>query len=317
MTDKISANGIYDLPMDDYHGDCCIGPSVSSSVIRKILSKSPAHAWATSPFNPKRIEEDSTAAFSFGKAIADWLAYGELSDDKYLILPKDFNGRTKEGKAIIADAAKDGVVVLKQPQMDDIKKMQIALEEHPYAIAAFKGGNPERSLIWLDEETGLWMKARPDYLPHALKIIPDYKTAANAHPDEFCRDMGKFGYHIQAALCIEGIEVLTGKTPKSFIYVVQEKKAPYVVQVYELDPDDLELGRAMLLYGKRLFAKCLKDNHWPGYSDGVVRASIPMWMHGKLVEKFQDEIYEIRKMENDREERADGESPTGTILDAG
>lgn len=314
--DKISKNGIYEIPMADYHNDCCVGPSVSSSVIRKILSKSPAHVWATSPYNPKRVEDEETTTFAFGKAIADWLAYGELRDEKFLILPNDFNGRTSDGKAIIKDAKENGVTVLKQKDMVEIKKMQAALEAHPYAIAAFKGGNPERSLIWLDEETGLWMKARPDYLPHALKIIPDYKTAANAHPDDFCRDMGKFGYHIQAALCIEGIEVLTGKTPKSFIYVVQEKKAPYVVQVYELDPDDLELGRAMLLYGKRLFAKCFKENDWYGYSKNPVRASIPMWMHGRLVEKFQDEIYEVRKIQNDREENNQKESDQN-ILSAG
>ncbi len=298
---KISEPGIYDIPMDDYHGDFCVGPSVSSSVIRKILSKSPAHAWATSPFNPKRVEEKTSDAFSFGKAIADWLAYGGLSDDKYLILPKDFNGRTSEGKAIIADAAKNKVVVIKQSHMDDIKKMQAALEAHPYATAAFKGGNPERSLIWKDEETGLWMKARPDYLPHALKIIPDYKTAASGHPEDFCRDVGKYGYHIQAAMALEGIEVLTGKTPKSFIFVVQEKSPPYVVQVYDLDADDLEIGRAMLLRGKRIFAECLEKDHWPGYSDRPISASIPMWKRGQLIQEYESEIYEVRSRNDQRE----------------
>lgn len=309
---KISANGIYDIPMDDYHGDLCVGPSVSSSGIREILSKSPAHYWATSPFNPNRVEEETSDAFNFGKAIADWLAYGELSADKYHILPKGYHGAKKkwfDARDAKREAEAAGKVIIKYDHMDDIKKMQTALEVHPYATAAFKGGHPEKSYIWLDKETGLWMKARPDYSPHALKIIPDYKTAASAHPEDFCRDVGKYGYHIQAALAMEGIEVLTGKTPKSFIYVVQEKSAPYVVQVYDLDADDLELGRAMVLRGKRIFAECLKSGNWPGYSDRPISASIPMWKHGQLIQEYESEIYEVRK-QNDREE-------TENILAAG
>ena len=47
------------LPIDRYHAaDICDGPSISSSGLRTIFSKSPAHFWAESALNDEEDEED-------------------------------------------------------------------------------------------------------------------------------------------------------------------------------------------------------------------------------------------------------------------
>ena len=49
---KVSVPGVYALSMAEYHGDLCVGPSISSSGLRTIWSRSPAHYFHASPYNP-------------------------------------------------------------------------------------------------------------------------------------------------------------------------------------------------------------------------------------------------------------------------
>ena len=52
--EKVTEPGIYDMPINWYHDDCCDGPSVSSSGLRTIELESPEHYWAHHPANPDR-----------------------------------------------------------------------------------------------------------------------------------------------------------------------------------------------------------------------------------------------------------------------
>ena len=53
MSDRISEPGVYSLPDDAYHADPCPGPSLSSSVAKLMLDRSPLHAWHAHPrLNP-------------------------------------------------------------------------------------------------------------------------------------------------------------------------------------------------------------------------------------------------------------------------
>lgn len=277
---KISEPGEYDLTLEEYHGDCCAGPSVSSSVLREVAI-CPAKAWAKSPLNPDRLPEETSDTFDFGKAAHDKLLFGDLPIERYFVLPGNFNGRTNEGKALKAQAIHEGQTIVKFRDMDKINAMVKAVRDHPYAWALFERGRAEKSLIWQDKATGLWLKARPDFLPDAGRFIPDYKTSANARPEDFCRDINKFGYHVQAALYVEGIRAVTDLDPQAFIFVVQEKKAPFVVQPYQLEAESFEYGRYKMHKAIELFADCLEKGVWPGYDyeagENAMPAGVPRW----------------------------------------
>ena len=64
----IDGNGIHDVSESEYHRDPAPEPSLSSSLAKLILTRSPLHAWTQSPrLNPdfRPIEKD---AFDLGRA---------------------------------------------------------------------------------------------------------------------------------------------------------------------------------------------------------------------------------------------------------
>ena len=71
----ITRPGLYSgISLSEYHrGDICDGPSISSSGLRTIFTKSPAHYWAASPLNDDPdddVEDESDSqALIFGSAV--------------------------------------------------------------------------------------------------------------------------------------------------------------------------------------------------------------------------------------------------------
>lgn len=295
--DKVSANGIYDIPMDDYHGDCCVGPSVSSSGLRTIEAKSPSHFYAFSYLNPKPAVKKETGAFNFGKAAHALLIEGVSLETKYHILPEGFRASAtiKFAQDIAAKeiAEKAGKVSIKKDDAELITAMLKALQAHPYASAAFRIGESERSIIWQDKETGVWLKSRPDFLPEKISRIPDYKTATDARKGSFERDFYKYGYLQQAALMLDGLEVVTGKRPRGFFWVVQEKEPPYAIAVYVPRGYDLDWGKIQNRKAIHRFAECLKSGEWPGYPQEAQQVKLPAWAEIELSTAEAEGKYDV------------------------
>ncbi|MBW4971899.1 hypothetical protein KZY98_15680, partial [Croceibacter atlanticus] len=61
--------GTYDLPAEVYHADqMCAVPTLSSSLARLMLARSPRHAWHASPrLNPDH-QSDDRKTFDIGRA---------------------------------------------------------------------------------------------------------------------------------------------------------------------------------------------------------------------------------------------------------
>ena len=282
MSDKITEPGIYDLTMAEYHDEPCAEPSISSSGLRTLLNDCPALYWWSSPMNPKRpiVEKKH---FSLGKAAHDFDLVGleQFLVTNY-VLAEDCNLRTKAGKAERDEALADGLNVISYGDFETVKAMRAALHAHEFAAASFTDGLAERSLVWRDAETGVMLRCRPDWLPTALRHIPDYKTAISAKPRDFARRVWEFGYHMQAALYLDGIAAVTGERPLSFYFVVQEKTAPYLVTCITLDATAIEWGRIQNRAAIHRFATCLETDEWPGYARDVVETPLPGYAENEL-----------------------------------
>ena len=92
-----------------------------------------------------------------------------------------------------------------------IRRIEIAaamIEKHPELCKAFTGGYPQVSIFWVDEETGVPMKSRLDYLK--VRAIIDLKTVGNAQGKPFDRAvyyaMASYKYHVQAGVYLEAVE---------------------------------------------------------------------------------------------------------------
>lgn len=281
---KIDKPGMYDLPIEEYLGDCCVGPSISSSGLRTILLECPALYWAFSPLNPNRFPDESTKALDIGRA-AHALALGEPEFNKYFIISPYDDFRSKEARTWRDDQTR---TVLKAAEFDEVQAVAAVQRRSAQVMRAFEDGAPEKSLIWYDKETGIWLKDRPDWLPHkpSERFIVEYKTALSVEPRRWSNDAFKFGYHMQAAMHVDGARNVMGVDPMGVCHVVQEKSAPYLAELRLFSPEQLEDGRFQYRLALKKFAKCLKEGIWPSYTEEPQFVETPYW-HVMLMEKLR------------------------------
>lgn len=279
----IEKPGIYDdLPMNFYHDDCCDGPSISGSGLHKIESLCPAAYWAHSPLNPNRVEEEERSeVLDIGRAAHQW-HLGEADFAKEFIISPYDDYRKLDARGWRDTQIAKGMTPIKEAQLAGIKGMGDALRRHDIASAAFVGGKPEQSVIWQDKETGVWLKSRPDFLPDTPRFIPNYKTCTSAHPDALRAQIYTYGYYISAVLCLEGLEVVTGKRPDAYYFIFQEKKAPYLITLATLDGDAIGWGQRQVRRAIRIFADCLSSGKWPSYAPDVIEVGLPRWAEYQL-----------------------------------
>lgn len=272
MTTITEPTVLYDLDEAAYHADqLCPEPSLSSTMAKTILE----------PGGPARLRSaldsprESNPNFDFGSA-----AHEKILGRGQPVVAIDGNRNTKAVKEEVAAAEADGFLVLKSHEVAAVDAMAEAILQHPIAadlLTAGKG-NPEVSMFGIDEETGRWMRGRLDFL-HSRKLIVDYKTTASANPRDFERSSWNFGYHVQAAHYQYNLarQLDLVDDDCAYVLIAQEKKAPFLPVVYQLDPGLLDYGRERAREAIDLWDRCLTLDEWPGIEPIIHTLSIPRW----------------------------------------
>jgi hypothetical protein len=267
--------GVYDIPEDMYHRDPVPGGSLSSSGARKLLPPScPAlFRWWTTRTQPPRRE------FDFGHA-AHLMVLG-VGPELVVVEAKDW--RTKVAREARDAAYAAGKVPILAAEHRQVKAMAAALQRHPIASALFnpEQGEPEQTLLWQDPQTGVWRRARLDWLPNpgnGRMIVADYKTTRSANPAAIAKAVHSYGYHQQHAWYIDGIlDLGLAGQDAAFVFVFQEKTPPYLVTPVALDAAAVRAGRALNRQAIDTYRHCIETGHWPGYTDDIPLISLPAW----------------------------------------
>jgi len=283
-TDVVTAPGLYDGMTDGtYHADPVPDGSLSSSGARKLLP----------PYCPAiyRYEQDHGQApkqvFDFGHA-AHSLVLG-VGAEIVTVVADDW--RTKAAKEQAAEARADGKVPLLAAEVAQVEGMAQAILRHPIAAELFDPdhGKPEQSAFWQDEQHGVWRRARFDWLPEVVDgrlIIVDYKSTVSAEPGAVARSFAKYGYASQASWYVDAAHALGLADEVGFLFVFQEKTAPYLVTVVQPDQEALAVGRALNDRALEVYAECRATGTWPSYSSEIQTVSLPAW----AVRDFQELI---------------------------
>jgi hypothetical protein len=179
-------------------------------------------------------------------------------------------------KAAEADARQRGLVPIHVEDHDKAQAMAAAVFAHPIAGPLFEEGTAEVSLYCTDEETGVRLRGRCDWITGSGDIV-DYKTSITANPAELQRRFWQLGYWMQAAWYIDLALAVGAETDPVFRFVVQEKTPPYVVTVVRYDYEAIIEGRAANHRAKELYVRCRDSGVWPGYTDNEVVLSLPRW----------------------------------------
>lgn len=278
---EVTEPGVYEIPSEAYHADVVPGGSLSSSGARKLLVPSCPALFKWERDNPRT----STRAFDMGHAAHEMVLGGGPE-----IVRCDFpDWRTDKAKAAAAEARARGAVPLLPDAYQTVQDMAVALLRNPVAAALFDAGagTPEASLFTRDEQTGVMLRGRLDWLPNqsgTRLIVPDYKTAKSAEPAEFAKSAANYGYAQQAAWYLDLITALELGEEPAFVFVVQEKEPPYLVSVVQLDVVALRIGRLLNRRAIDTYAECIRTDVWPGYVTDVALVPLPAWYERRYEE---------------------------------
>lgn len=280
----ITEPGVYDIPADVYHRDPVEGGSLSSSGARKLLLPGcPAKFdWERKHGSPEKRE------FDFGRAAhREVLGVG----DDLVVVDAD-NWLTKAAKEQRAGAYEQGQTPLLAKEYAVVQAMAAALRQHTDAANLLRPGTgrAEQTLVWRDKETGVMCRARLDWLRNRPKegrrlFVPDYKSTRSADPDSIDRAMHEYGYARQAAWYLDGALALGLAEAAAFLFIFQEKTAPFLVTVTEPDALTVEAGRFYNRKALRVYAECVRTGQWPGYVTGIGIASLPPWAQNRFFEE--------------------------------
>lgn len=287
----ITEPGIYEVPISWYHDQCTDGPSISSSGLRKLF-QSPAHFWLESELNPNRVDPGEKQHFSLGRA-AHHLLLGEGEFAKHFaIRPSKWDSwRTNDAKLWRDGMVEAGFTVLTPDDIETVRGMAgllpwqkgmdyCGLANAPEFVRNALGGQIETSLIWKDEDTGIWLKSRPDAIPTDSGIFVDLKTTTEVDDHSLANTVLSFGYQVQAALAGMAAAKVLGVEMTDFAFVFIEKKPPYSVTIKVLSENDIIRGEHQVFAGLRIFKRCLETGVWPGPTAGQAdaqRLSLPDW----------------------------------------
>ena len=270
------SEGVYtDLSSEAYHGD---KESISRSALMD-FNKCPRKYWAKH-LNPDRPEEEAKPSWVFGTAFHTLILEPHLFDATYFIMPEKvlLKNVGREAYDLYKKIEKEAEsceskVVLAWNDYECLLAMRDALYSNYRVKGLIEGAIYESSYFWKDPHSGLMLKSRPDILHSNMYV--DLKTIDDASPENFQREMVKYGYHIQAALVKDGVKQVENRDLSACINICVEKTYPHLPAIYIIDDFALEAGHVKY---KQLCLDLKNARETNEYSDyGIQTISLPKW----------------------------------------
>jgi hypothetical protein len=264
------APGVHDIPEADYFAAT---DALSCSGAKLLL---PPNCPAL--FRWRQDHPEHKDVFDFGSAAHKMV----LGAGPKIALVDAPDWRSKAAKEAKAEAYADGATPLLLADFSRVQAMAEAILRHPVANALVGPGrgNAERSLFWVDEDTGVHRRCRVDQLPNpgpGRYVVTDYKTCAKADPASIAKAVANFGYAMQDAWYLDGATALGLADDPAFVFIFQEKEPPYLVTVVQLDDEARAVGRERNRIAIERFRDCTEAGHWPGYSEDIEQIALPPW----------------------------------------
>ena len=268
-------NGIYDnISNEKYHTD---KKSYSSSLVKLMHTPALAKYYMTNPLEYKDV-------YRIGTAIHTYVLEPDKFNDNYftgISAPRRGAANLSEWDEFFAShnayditqlkaadwfqefEKQTGKSILTSDELQQIIAMSKSVQSNDRAVELLHGGKAEQSIYWTDEETGLKLRVRPDYLGDE---ISDLKSVKSAYAPFFAKSAYDLGYHISQAMYQDGVNSITHED-KPFNFICVEKQPPYLCAVHAFDRESSEeASRQYRNYVTKL-ASCIEFDYWEGLKD--------------------------------------------------
>ena len=210
--------------------------------------------------NPKPV----TAQMRFGSAVHCAVLEPDEFVKRYVI----WDGGRRAGKDYKQFCAvNEGKEVLTALEYEQCLAARDSAYRHPIAGPLLSAGKPddrEVSMVWRENQTGLWCKGRADRILEDPRALVELKTTRVKVVDDraLTRIASTLGYHISLAAYQDGYSNLTGHIlPAKIIFV--EQLPPHDVRVLSADTAAIE-GWDQWQKLLEQIVECSVTGIWPG-----------------------------------------------------
>lgn len=271
----LMGNGFYNMDERDYRR--AMGINISSL---NYLDQSPAHMrWNTRYFKEFK-------SMDFGKKLHMYLLERDRFDSTYIIEPDFGNLRLKairENRDKWHEENKH-LETIDPKDLEKINKIGEAignsLNAKMFIEEAIKNGLMEISCFFKASDSDLIRKGRVDILCPEFGAIIDLKTTKNASFEEFSKSYFNFRYYRQAAYYMDLVNDINPFLGiNKYIIIAVENEPPFGISCYELQDQDIEIGREEYMEHLETYKYCVMVDRWPGYEDIVQKLSLPGWVY--------------------------------------
>lgn len=252
-------NPFAELAPAELHGDWSLArylahPAPSRSDLWRIHSTSPyEYHWRR-----ERETDEETDAMRLGSAVHTAV----LEPDKFEGSVAVFDG-TRRGKAWEEFKAEhDGKTLLTPTQHERAVNIRDYVRGEPKLCRLFEEGQPERSIVWTDEETELLVKARPDWLDGLRWRVVDLKTTSDLDDWALMRSVKKYGYHLQGAMFLDACDAL-GMEVRDVWLLFVASDGPPLCKLKRIPDVAIDEGRAIYRAAMDTYAECWESGQWP------------------------------------------------------
>lgn len=274
---RIRRPGLYRMAAGRYHSDPAPDPSLSHSIMRELIDKSPRHARFAHPrLNPSFEARTPTEEMIEG-TVLHWLIL--RAGARPVIIKRD-DFRTKEAREARDEAHAAGRAPILAWKMDEMKRIAREvtgqLRDMPDAADFFAPGRSEVAAFW--QEGPVWCRCMVDRLPDDPRApMFDLKsTDKTANPVAWERQTTE-RFATQSVFYARGIAAGEANAPREMRFILFERKPPFGVSLISPGVTVLERAEDQVKQAVMTWARCTILKEWPGYPTEVQRPELPPW----------------------------------------
>lgn len=241
-------------------------PWLSQTVAKDMLTMSPKHAWLYHPMLGK-VARAHKACFDSGTIIHSMLLEQAMPKKVELLDYPDFRTKEAREKRDAAELAGKMPVLLHVAR--EFFHRSVLLTQQIEALGFSLKGMIEHAVQWTEKsDANDDVECRSGGLdiwqPDAATII-DIKATGRISVRECLKSIIEFGYDVQRAAYVSAIEHkfpdLAGRV--TFLNLFVSLEGDPVVLPFSHSADLRALGESKWRRAVNLWAKCLRENHWP------------------------------------------------------
>lgn len=268
-----------DVDETAYHLDPCESPSLSSSVAKVLLSKSPMHAHHVHPKlgNGEREHKDAwdLGSLAHKLVLGKGRAIAVIDADDY---------RSKAAQTARDEARGAGQIPALRKVYDNACVAAEAITARLGEMGVVLSGESEVPIAWQERSNHgpIWCRGLIDHIVFDgdRAIVYDLKTARSAHPASAARAILQYSYNVQQAAYTSGVSRVWPQVGGrvDFVFLFAEMVAPFGVTPGRIDDVLREHGEEGWTRAVCDFGASLTSGQWPGYTSSIVTLEAPGWM---------------------------------------